>query len=40
MGTPVNSMQDVLQNIGLDAIADNFVTQNISPDIVGLLTET
>ena len=40
MGTPVNAMQDVLQKIGLDAVADNFLTQNISPDIVGLLTET
>ena len=34
MGTSVNAMQDVLQKIGLDAVADNFLTENISPNIV------
>lgn len=37
---PVNAMHDILQKIGLHEAIDNFLNEDITPDIVGLLTES
>ena len=40
MATNINIMEDILRKLGLHEVTTKFVTEQISPDIVGLLTET